>query len=156
MLVFVALVAAAPAFGASPDWERCKDVNNKDTSDRSLAACNRILNDSREAKYHPMALRNRCGIYYTKGDYERALADCNQAWRREPQSAIVYNRRGLIWYSKGDNTRAIADYDQAILLDSKYALAYYNRGLAKRANADTAGGDADIALAKRLQPDVGD
>jgi tetratricopeptide (TPR) repeat protein len=155
MLVFVALVAAGPAFGASAaDWEQCKDVNNKNTADRSLAACNRILKDRSEAKYHPLVLRNRCGIYYTKGDYEHALADCNEAWRREPQSAIVYNRRGLIWSAKGDKVRAIADYDQAILLDPKYALAYYNRGLAKREKADTAGGDADIARAKQLQPDI--
>ena len=42
-------------------------------------------------------------------DLENALADCNQAARMEPQSAIVYNRRGLIWYTKRDNNRAISD-----------------------------------------------
>ena len=31
MLVFVALTAAAPAFGQGTDWKQCADVNNKDT-----------------------------------------------------------------------------------------------------------------------------
>lgn len=154
VLVFVALTAAAPAFGQNPNWKQCADVNNKDVADQSLAACNRILNDRSEAKNHPMALRNRCGIYYTKDDYERALADCNQAARREPQSAIVYDRRGLIWRAKGDNNRAIADFDQAIRINANYARAFYHRGSAKRAKGDTAGGDADIARAKQIDPDI--
>ena len=56
MLVFVALTAAAPAFGQSTDWKQCSDVNNKDTVAKSLAACNRILKDKREASNHTMAL----------------------------------------------------------------------------------------------------
>ena len=155
MLVFAAGLAAAPAFGQSADWDQCKDVNNEATADRSLAACTRILNDRREASNHAMALRNRCGIYYTKGDLEHALADCNQAWLKEPKSPILYNRRGLIWLHKKEYDRAIADFDQAILLDAKFAKAYHNRGLAKKAKADIAGGEADWAVAKRLDPSLG-
>jgi tetratricopeptide (TPR) repeat protein len=154
MLVFVALTAAAPTFGQSADWKQCADVNNKDAVAKSLAACNRILKDNREAQNHPMALRNRCGIYYTNDDYERALVDCNLAVRREPQSAIVYDRRGLIWRAKGDNDRAIADYDQAIRINPNYARALYHRGTAKQAKGDTAGGHVDIMRAKEIDPDI--
>jgi tetratricopeptide (TPR) repeat protein len=154
MLVFGALFAATPAIGQSADWKQCADVNNKDAVTRSLAACNRILKDRREANNHPMALRNRCGIFYTNNDYEHALEDCNLAARRDPQSAIVFDRRGLIWRAKGDNDRAIADYDQAIQLNPNYARAIHHRGEAKRAKGDTAGGDADIARAKQIDPDV--
>jgi len=154
MLVFVALTAAAPAFGQSADWKQCADVNNKAAVAKSLAACNRILKDKREASDHTMALRNRCGIYYTNDEYEKALADCNRAARQEPQSAIVYDRRGLIWRVKGDNDRAIADYDQAIRINPNYARALYHRGTAKQAKGDTAGGDADIARAKEIEPDI--
>ena len=156
MLLSIVLVAAAPAFGASAIWDQCKDVNNKDAAAKCLAACNRILKDPSEAKFNAMAIRNRCGIRYTMDDLENALADCNQAARMEPQSAIVYNRRGLIWYTKRDNNRAISDCNQAIQLNPNYALALYNRGLARRAKGDTAAGDADIANAKQIQPDVGD
>jgi hypothetical protein len=39
-------------------------------------------------------------------------------------------------------------------LDPSDANALYNRGLAKRKAGDTAGGDADIAKAKQLDPKV--
>ena len=154
LLVLGTLVATAPAFGLSADWPQCGDVNNPDTANLSLAACNRILKDGSETKNHPMALRNRCGIYYTKKDYERALADCNQAALREPKSAIVYDRRGLIWKTKGDYVRAIADFDRAIRINANYARAFYHRGESKRAKGDTVGGDADIARAKQIDPDI--
>ena len=154
LLVFAMLTAAAPAFGESADWKQCAEVNNKDAVAKSLAACNRILKDKREAQYHTMALRNRCGIYYTNNDYERALADCNRAVRQEPKSQIVYDRRGLIWHVKGDYDRAIADFDQAIRINPNYARALYHRGTSKQANGDNAGGDADIARAKQIDPDI--
>jgi tetratricopeptide (TPR) repeat protein len=154
LLMLVALAAATPASAQSPYWDRCKDVNNVDTADRAIAACNHILDDRNEAKNRAMALRNRCGIYYTKNDYDLALADCNQAIRMEPNSAIAYNRRGLIWYAKDDNDRAIADFDRAIGIDRKFAFAYFNRGLAWRAKGDTGRADADRTEAIRLDPSL--
>jgi tetratricopeptide (TPR) repeat protein len=154
MLVVAALTAAGPALGQSGDWNQCADVNNKDAFARALAACNRILKDKREAQYHPMALRNRCGIYYTHDDYDLALADCNLAASQEPKSQIVWDRRGLIWHVKGDYGRAIADFDRAIEINPNYARALYHRGTSKRANGDTAGGDADIARAKDIDPNI--
>ncbi|MBI3703192.1 MAG: tetratricopeptide repeat protein [Rhizobiales bacterium] len=154
VLVFAMLTAAAPSFGQSTDWTQCADVNNRDAFASALAACNRILKDKREAANHTMALRNRCGIYYTHDDYDKALADCNRAARQEPQSKIVYDRRGLIWYVKKDYNRAIADFDQAIRIDPNYARALYHRGTSKQATGDNAGGDADIARAKEIDPDV--
>jgi tetratricopeptide (TPR) repeat protein len=152
LIVFIALVAGAPVFGQSPDWDRCKDVNNADTADRALAACNRILNNRAEAKNYAMALRNRCGIWYTKSDYDHALADCNQAIRMEPRSAIAYNRRGLIWHAKDNEDPAIADFDQAIGIDPNFAFAFFNRALAWRAKGDNGRADADKAKAIRLDP----
>jgi hypothetical protein len=45
--------------------------------------------------------------------------------------------------------------ERAIRLNPNLAEAFYNRGLAKRAKGDSAGGDADIAKAKQLNPSVG-
>ena len=155
MLVFVALTLSTPAFCLSPKWEQCQDVNNEATADRSLAACNRILNDHRETPNYDMALRNRCGIQYTKGNYDCALADCNQALTMEPRSAIGLNRRGLIFYMRQDNERAITDFNAALRLDPNMANALDNRGLAEQAKGDTEAGDADIARAKKINPDIG-
>jgi len=49
---------------------------------------------------------------------------------------------------------AIADYDAALKLDPKIAAALYGRELARRARGDNAAGEADIAAAKRIQPDI--
>lgn len=68
MLAVVGLIASTPALALNPLWDQCKDVNNPDTADENLAACSRLLDDRSEAKNHAMALRNRCGIYYTKDD----------------------------------------------------------------------------------------
>ena len=80
-LLICAMLASAPglAFGWSPEWEQCKDVNNKEAAERALAACSRILADKSERPNHAMALRNRCAIKYTQGNYDGALTDCTQA-----------------------------------------------------------------------------
>jgi hypothetical protein len=49
--------------------------------------------------------------------------------------------------------KAIADYDAALQLDAKRATALYGRGLAKAKKGD-ASGEADIAAAKAIKPDI--
>jgi hypothetical protein len=44
---------------------------------------------------------------------------------------------------------------QAIRLNPQDAAAFFNRGRAKNAMGDTAGGDADIAKVRQLQPGIG-
>src|SRR5258707_1124819 len=80
--------------------------------------------------------------WYVKGDYDRAIADYDEAIRLHPRYAPAFNNRGNVWYRKGDKDRAIADYDEAIRLDPKYAPAYTNRG-----NAWSGKGDNDRAIA---------
>jgi hypothetical protein len=49
---------------------------------------------------------------------------------------------------------AIADYNSALRLDSKLPSALYGRGFAKLKKRDLAGGDADIAAAKTVEPNI--
>ncbi len=93
------------------------------------------------------AYGNRGNAYRDKHDLERAIAEYDAALQIRP-GAIDYFNRGNAYYVKQDYERAIADYTQAILLDPTFARAYNNRGLAKRAKGDSAGGDADILMAK--------
>lgn len=55
---------------------------------------------------------------------------------------------------KGDYARAVADYDRAIAIDGRNVFTLYRRGTAKLKLGDVAGGEADIAAAKRVKPDV--
>jgi tetratricopeptide (TPR) repeat protein len=64
---------------------------------------------------------------YDNGDYDKALADFNQAIQLDPTYVFAYNNRGNVYLHKGDYDKAIADYDKAIQLDPKYAGAYDNR-----------------------------
>jgi tetratricopeptide (TPR) repeat protein len=52
-----------------------------------------------------------------KGDFDRAIADYNQALTINPQDAEAYNNRGNAWRNKGDFDRAIADYTQALRIN---------------------------------------
>ena len=42
-----------------------------------------------------MAYCNRGVAYANKGDYDKAIADCNEAIRLDPKDAVAYCNRGL-------------------------------------------------------------
>ncbi len=67
--------------------------------------------------------------YAATGDYDRAIADYDQAIRLDPQLAAAYYNRAAAYQDKGDMDRAIADYSEAITLDPGLVEAYYNRGV---------------------------
>jgi tetratricopeptide (TPR) repeat protein len=150
------LLSASAALAWSPEWEQCKDVNSKEAADRAIAACTHILDMKSERPNYAMALRNRCGIKYTAGDYDGALEDCNRAISMDARSAIGYERRGHVLVMKDENKRAMSDYDEAIRLDPRNAYALNARGHLKQRLGDNAGGDADIARAKQIKPDIDD
>ena len=64
------------------------------------------------------------------------------------------NGRGIAYLNGGDNARAIADFDLAVQLVPQDAKALYERGLAKTKSGDASGGNADIAAAEKLDPNV--
>ena len=90
---------------------------------------------------------------YFKGDYERAIADFDQAIELKPDDADAYFNRGVVYYYKGDYDHAIAEYDQAIKLKPDYPAAYNNRGLAYADKGDYERAIADFDRAIELKPD---
>lgn len=63
-----------------------------------------------------------------EGEYDKAIADYDEAVRLDPKNASVYCFRGDALNKKLEYDKAIADYDEAIRLDPKKALAFYCRG----------------------------
>ena len=90
--------------------------------------------------------------YSSKGDFDRAIAEYNEAISRNSKYALAYFNRGIAYSSKGDVDRAIADYTKTISLAPDSADAYYNRGNAylKKNDNDRALADYDQAI--KLDP----
>ena len=69
--------------------------------------------------------------------------------------AIAFVKRGHANYDKGQFDRAIQDFDQAIRLNPNYAAAFNDRSRAKDKKGDKAGAEADLAAARRIDPNAG-
>jgi tetratricopeptide (TPR) repeat protein len=90
-----------------------------------------------------------------KGQIDQAIADETQAVTIQPALAEAYTHRAVFYMTKNLTDQAIADCNKAIAIEPDYAQPYYERGLAKKAKGDMAGGDADIARARQLNPNTG-
>ena len=90
------------------------------------------------------------GAVRSKGDFDRAIADCTQAIRLNPKNAYPYCERGLAYAGKSDDDSAIADFTQAIQLEPKDAHAYYWRGEVYQLKGQRAAAERDFAKAKEL------
>ena len=148
----VMLCGPAPA-ASQTERDQCADVHNRDAIDRNIAACTRIIDERREPD-HAAALGNRCGLWITKGNFDRAIADCDDAIRLDPKGADAYLNRGNAHAARRDYDRAITDFDAAIRLNPALAMAYNNRGVVRRNKGDIAGAIADYGEAIGLAPNL--
>jgi len=110
---------------AADDSEQCVRGSGSDAID----ACTRALNSGRFDK-HNLAIiySNRANQRERVGEYEKAIADHNEAIRTDPTYAAGYMHRGNAYARHNDFDRAIADHSEAIRLAPKDADAFYNRG----------------------------
>jgi tetratricopeptide (TPR) repeat protein len=69
--------------------------------------------------------------------------------------AIAFYNRAVAHENKEKYDLAIADYSEAIRLNPNDADFYLYRGLDRQKIGDKAGAEADIAEAKRLNPNIG-
>lgn len=154
-LACLALGLAVKADAAPTNFSPCFKAHGKARPEREIADCTRWIERGRlkpvnlEAAYY-----DRGRAYHLSGDYDRAIADYDQALRLEPRDAAVWFNRGLAHYAKGDNDAAIRDYDAAIRLDPQDAEAWANRGVAHFARRDTASALADYDMAISLSPQL--
>jgi Tfp pilus assembly protein PilF len=100
-------------------------------------------------------LYNKRGlVHHEHKDYDRAIADFDEAIKRDARYAVGYNNRGLSLQCKREFDRAIADYDRAIELDPKLAMAVGNRGLCHQNQGHFEEALADYDRAIVLDPNL--
>jgi tetratricopeptide (TPR) repeat protein len=120
-----------PAAAGGDDQFTC----DQPTGDAGIVAC---------------GLYQRGTAYYAKGDYDRAIADLDEALRLEPKYAAAFNQRGYAYAAKGNQDHAIADYKEAIRLQPKFVVALTARGTANYAKGDYDRAIDDYSEAIRL------
>ena len=140
-LLGVALTLAQPAFAQGGSaFDVC--VGLRTVPDQRVQACTTVIEGEAEAGRHLAAAYCNRGYGLTEQrNFERALADLDEALRLDPRYACALTNRGRVHALKGDLDRAIADYDVALRIDPAFALAYNNRG-----DAYFNKGDIDRAL----------
>jgi len=100
------------------------------------------LNPNQSNAYHNMAV-----LYVGRGDLPLALKFFDEAIARGAVNVGVRTRRGLVLLRL---TRYGEAFDAIIRDNPQHFGAHYLRGLAKKRSGDGAGGDADIAQARKL------
>jgi lipoprotein NlpI/predicted aspartyl protease len=111
----------------TPDVAQC--AKGGQPTDAGIAACTlAIMSGQLSSKNLGITHNNRGKAWGIQGQYDKAIADFDEAIRLNPQDALTYGNRGYAWYRKGDNDRAIADYSEAIRLNPLGADYYLLRG----------------------------
>lgn len=75
--------------------------------------------------------------YILQGDYDRALADCNQLLALEPRNAQAYANRSIVYHGQGEVQQALLDYTRAMQIDPRSIMSGWNQGLAETARLQT-------------------
>jgi tetratricopeptide (TPR) repeat protein len=121
----------------------------KGDDDRAIADFNEAL---RINPKEPCSYYNRARSRGNKGEYALAIADYDEAVRLNPQYRDAFFNRAVTWAEFGNLGRALADFDEVLRLDQRHAGALYMRGVVKKGLGDKAGGEKDMAAAKKIDP----
>jgi tetratricopeptide (TPR) repeat protein len=114
-----------------------------------------LMGHGRQDSRYSQAVNGRCWARAMLGqDLPKALADCDDAVRMEPDAAGFRDSRGLVRLRMGDLDRAIADYDAALAKQPRVAWSLYGRGLAKQRKGMADAAAADMSAALAIDPSI--
>src|SRR5260221_621275 len=102
MIMLMTLLGAStvlPGQSRQEDWNLCKSHD----PEQSIRGCSALIQSSHDTGINlAKAFTNRGSGYATKGDYNRAIQDYDQALRLNPKSSEAFSGRGSAYAYKGD------------------------------------------------------
>jgi tetratricopeptide (TPR) repeat protein len=132
--------------------------NNRGVAYRLKAEYDKAIDDFNEAirlrPNSPITFNNRAVSYRNKGDFDHALADYDEAIRLNPNYIAAFYNRGLLFDEKKEYERAIDDFNVALKIDPQNPIVLFRRGEAFLKEGSAGAGNADIAAAKAINPDI--
>jgi len=135
LVMIAAIVAIAVLLVGVPRSDNFPSCFESDAS-AEVAAC------TQEIALHPKdewAHSNRCSAYLQLGNYNAAIADCNQAIALDDgQNWTAYYNRGLSYEKLGIKAAAIADYQKALSMHPSSQITQYSQDALKRLGASPA------------------
>jgi len=146
------LCAASIALGQTPqDAELCFNITRN--PDLAIQHCTRAIDSGKFSGELLARLHyNRAVELSGKGQYDRAITDCDVAIGLNPKFSDAYYVRGNGWSSKGDSDRAITDFDSALRLDPKNKSALGSRAFEWMIKGDYPRAIADHDAVIQLDP----
>lgn len=83
-----------------------------------------------------LGYKKRTYYYIQAQQFDRALADAEEALKRDPTDAYIYLARGLAYTWKPAPDKALADFNRALELDKSLSPAYASRAQLYAQNLD--------------------
>jgi tetratricopeptide (TPR) repeat protein len=104
----------------------------KEDYDKAFTDCSDAIRLAPKSAFHR---RNLGDLYRRTAQYEKALAEFNEAIRFSSQSeaALALAGRGDVYFSQGSYDKAVLDYTMALEHNRDYSYAYGRRGQAHAA-----------------------
>ncbi len=120
--------------------------------DLAMADAERVIQTAGDT---PGGYRVRCEIRVAQnGDLDAAREDCNQALEINSIDTAALAARGMLNLRGGANQEAWSDFDAAIFNGRREARTLYGRGVAGIRMGRVREGNADLAAAEQLQPEI--
>jgi tetratricopeptide (TPR) repeat protein len=144
----IMMLAAISAISSTPAAANDRNTCDHSSGEPAIAACTRLIRSGgMTAKNLALTYSNRGLEYFQDRQYDRAIADYDQALGLQ-RSALVLSNRALAYARMDQFDLALLDYAEAIRLDPARPLSYSNRAVVwfRKGDLDKALADLDKAV----------
>jgi tetratricopeptide (TPR) repeat protein len=107
-----------------------------------------------ETEYPFYVLAHHCFMAAIADQLGMAELTCMEAIAKQNRDIGTYDSLGLVHLKMKQYAKAIDDYNHSLQVRPDLTVSLYGRGIARHATGDIAGGDADIAAARRDEPNI--